>query len=146
MANFVHNQAKGSVGEFIRDSAANFGVLLLKVADTDDAMKDADTIAALLAGTADEATFTNYVRKTGLTATRTVDDVNNRVDGDLPDQTWSSAGGASNDTLTDAVVFHQESGSDAGRIPCTNHDFPATTDGTDLSIIFNAAGFWRAQD
>lgn len=146
MANFVHNRAKGAVAEMVRDSAAALGVLLLKVADTDDAMKDFDDVAALLAGTPDEATFTNYARKTGLTGTITVDDTNNRVDVDLPDQTWSAAGGASNDTLTDAVVFYENAAADATRIPCTNHDFPVTTDGSDLSIVFNAAGFFRAQD
>lgn len=144
MADFVFNIAKGAVAEMARDSASAFLILLLKVAEADATMKDYDTVAALVAGTPDEADFTNYARKTGITATITVDDTNDRVDLDLPDQTWTSAGGASNNTLTDAVVAYENAAADATRIPCTNHDFAVTTDGSDLTIIFNASGFYRA--
>jgi hypothetical protein len=144
MSDFVFNIAKGAVAEMFRDSAANGGVLLLKAAEADATMKDYDTIATLLAGTPDEADFTNYARKTGLTGTITVDDTNDRVDVDLADQTWTSAGGASNNTLTDLVVYYQNAAADATRIPCTNHDFAVTTDGSDLTAQFNASGFYRA--
>lgn len=143
MADFVHNIAKGAVAEMVRDSAANLLILLLKVAEADATMKDYDTVAALLAGTPDEADFTNYARKTGITGTITVDDTNDRVDIDAPDQTWTSAGGASNNTLTDLVFAYQNAAADATRIPCTNHDFAVTTDGSDLSAQLNAAGFIR---
>lgn len=144
MADFVFNIAKGAVAEMIRDSAANCGILLLKAAEADATMKDYDTLATLLAGTPDEADFTSYARKTGLTGTITVDDTNDRVDVDLPDQTWSPAGGASNNTLTDLVTFYQNAAADTTRIPMTNHDFAVTTDGSDLVVQFNAAGFYRA--
>lgn len=143
MSDFVFNIAKGSVAEMVRDSAANLGILLLKVAEADATMKDYDTVAALLAGTPDEADFTDYARKTGLTGTITVDDTNDRVDVDVPDQTWSGAGGASNNTLTDLVFFYQNAAADASRVPCTNHDFAVTTDDSDLSAQVNAAGFIR---
>jgi len=141
MADLVFNIAKGAFVEKIRDSAANCGVLLLKVADTDDAMRDTDTVAALLATTADEATDASYARKTGLTGTITVDDTNNRVDVDLPDQTFTALAGAA---ITDAVVFYQESAADSGRIPLTLHDFAVTPDGSDVTLQFNASGFARA--
>lgn len=144
MADFVHNVAKGAVAEMVRDSAANLLILLLKVAEADATMKDYDTVAALLAGTPDEADFTNYVRKTGITGTITVDDTNDRVDIDAPDQTWTSAGGASNNTLTDLVFAYQNAAADATRIPCTNHDFAVTTDSSDLTCQLNASGFYRA--
>lgn len=144
MADFVHNVAKGAVAEMVRDSAANVGILLLKVAEADATMKDYDTLALLLAGTPDEADFTNYARKTGLTGTITVDDTNDRVDVDAPDQTWTAAGGASNNTLTDLVFFYQNAAADTTRIPCTNHDFAVTTDGSDLTAQLNASGFYRA--
>lgn len=141
MADFVFNIAKGAFVEKFRDGAANGGVLLLKAADTDDAMRDADTVQALLATAADEATDASYARKTGLTGTITVDDTNNRVDVDLPDQTWTALAGAA---ITDLVVFYDEGGTDATRIPLTLHDFAVTPDGSDVTAQFNAAGFARA--
>lgn len=141
MADFVFNIAKGAFVEKIRDSAANCGVLLLTAADTDDAMRDSDTVAALLATNATEASDASYARKTGLTGTITVDDTNNRVDVDLPDQTFSALDGSA---ITDAVVFYEESASDSGRIPLTLHDFSVTPDGSDVTLQFNASGFARA--
>jgi len=141
VADFVFNIAKGAFVEKFRDGAANGGVLLLIAADTDDAMGDTDTLAALLATGANEATDGSYARKTGLTGTITVDDTNNRVDVDLPDQTWSALAGAA---ITDAVVFYEEAAADATRIPLTNHDFAVTPDGSDVTLQFNAAGFARA--
>jgi hypothetical protein len=144
-ADFVYNIAKGAVAEMFRDGAANGIVLLLKAAGTDATQKDFDDLAALIAdASVDEADFTNYARKTGLTGTITVDDTNDRVDVDLADQTWSSAGGAANNTLTDLVVAYQNSAADSGRVPLTQHDFAVTTDGSDLTAQFNAAGFYRA--
>lgn len=145
MADFVYNIAKGAAAEKFRDGAANGIVLLLKAAEADAALKDHDDLAALLgAGGNTEADFTNYARKTGLTGTITVDDSNDRVDVDIPDQTFTSAGNGTNNTLTDLIVAYEESAADSGRIPLTNHDFAATTDGSDLTAQFDAAGFYRA--
>lgn len=144
MADFVFNISKGAVAEMVRDSAANLLILLLKTAEADATMKDYDTVADLVAGTPDEADFTDYARKTGITGTITVDDTNDRVDIDAPDQTWTGAGGASNNTLTDLVFAYQNAAADATRIPCTNHDFAVTTDDSDLTAQLNASGFYRA--
>ena len=144
MADGVFNISKGAFVEKFRDASGNGGILLLKVNQAEDDLLDHDTIAAMLAAANTEANFTNYARKTGLTGTITVDDVNNRVDVDMPDQTWSSAGGTVNNTLTKAVTYYQESAADSGRIPLTHHDFIGTTDGNDLTIEFNANGFARA--
>lgn len=144
MADQVFNIAKGRVSQLILGDATKFGVLLLKVAEADATLIDYDTVAALLLGANTEADFTNYARKTGLTATRTVDDTNNRVDHDLPDQVFTAAGGASNNNLVKAIIYYEVSASDAGRVPITHHDCVATTDGTDLTVALNAAGFHRA--
>lgn len=141
MADFVFNIAKGAFAEKVRDGASNCGVLLLIAADTDAAMRDTDTITALLATGANEATDGSYARKTGLTGTVTVDDTNDRVDVDLPDQTWSALAGSA---ITDAIVFYEETAADTGRVPLTCHDFAVTPDGSDVTIQFNAAGFARA--
>lgn len=144
MADQVFNIAKGAFAEKIRDAATNVGIMLLKTAEADATLIDYDTLAAILAGANTEADFTNYARKTGLTGTVTVDDTNDRVDCDLPDQTWTTAGGATNNTLAKAIVFYQESAADSGRVPLTHHDFVETTTGSDITLQVNASGFARA--
>lgn len=144
MADIVFNIAKGAVAEKVRDSATVLGVVLLKVAQADATLRDHDTLAAILAAANTEADFTNYARKTGITATLTVDDTNERVDVDIPDQTWTAAGGASNNTLVKLIVYYEEAAADATRIPLTAHDFAVTTDGSDLTAQIAAAGFFRA--
>jgi hypothetical protein len=143
MADGPFNIAKGAVAEKVRDGASALGMLLLKTAEAEATLRDRDTLADLL-GANTEADFTNYVRKTALTGTITVDDVNDRVDVDVPDQTWTTAGGATNNTLAKLIVFYQESAADSGRIPLTHHDFIVTTDSSDLTVQVNAAGFFRA--
>jgi hypothetical protein len=144
VADFTFNISKGAVAEKIRDGATACGMLLLKAAEADATLKDRDDLAAILANGSTEADFTNYARKTGLTGSITVDDTNDRVDVDIPDQTWTSAGGASNNTLTDLIIYYQESAADSGRVPLVCLDFPVTTDGSDLTVQINASGFYRA--
>lgn len=144
MADGVFNIAKGAVAEKVRDGAGNLGVMLLKVAEADATLQDYDTLAAILAGANTEADFTNYARKTGITGTVTVDDTNNRVDVDIPDQTWTSAGGASNNTLVKLIVYYEDSAADSGRVPLTHHDFAITTNGGDLTAQIATDGFFRA--
>lgn len=145
MADGVFNRAKGAVAELVRDDNNNIGILLLKANETEANLVDHDTIEALLAAVGNtEADFTNYVEKTGITGTITVDDTNNRVDIDIPDQTWTSAGGASNNTLTKLIVYYDEGDSPATQIPLTHHDFAVSTDGSDLTAQVNSAGFFRA--
>ena len=146
MTNQVFNIAKGAFAEKFRDGAANGIVMLLKVAQADAALLDHDDLAALLAAANTEAVFTNYARKTGLTGTITVDDTNERVDVDIPDQTWTAAGNGANDTLVKLIVAYEEAAADATRIPLTHHGFALTTDGSDITAQFNAAGFARAQN
>lgn len=145
MADGILNIAKGAFAEKFRDGAANGIVMLLKAAEVDATLVDYADLAALLVPAGNtEATFTNYARKTALTGTITVDNTNDRVDVDLPDQTWTAAGGASNDTLVKLIVAYEEAAADATRIPLSHHGFAVTTDGSDLTAQFNAAGFGRA--
>jgi hypothetical protein len=144
MADFVFTDATGSAAEKVRDGTGNLGVLLLKVAEADGTLRDRSTVAAILAAANTEADFTNYTRKTAITGTVTVDAANNRTDLDMPDQTWTAAGGATNNTLVKAIIFYQDAAADATRVPLVGLDFAVTTDGTDLTMQLNAAGFYRA--
>jgi hypothetical protein len=143
MADFVFNVSKGAAAEKVRDDPTKLGALILKTADSDSAMKRRATVAAILTAST-EANFTNYARKTGVIGTVTVDNTNDRVDVDMPDQTWSSAGGATNNTTAKLVVFYDEGGTDTTRIPLVGLDFVATTTGVDLVWQLATAGFYRA--
>ena len=145
MSDGVFNIAKGAFAEMFRDGAANGIVLLLKANETETDLIDHDELNALLGAAGNtEADATSYARKTGLTGTVTVDDTNDRVDVDMPDQTWSPLGGASNNTLTKLVTAYENAAADTTRIPLSHHDFALTTDGSDVSNQFNASGFGRA--
>lgn len=151
MADYAYNISKGKIRYYCELPGANDAlvVLLMKAAgiEADGTRKDYDTVAAELAAANDEATFTNYVRKTITSVTITIDDTNDRVDIDFADQTWSSAGGASNDALSDLVVAYDPDttgGTDADLVPLTNHDLVVTTDSSDLTAQVAAAGFFRA--
>lgn len=143
MADIVLNIAKGAVAEKVRDDATKIGVLLLKAAESDALMRDRATITAVLSGST-EADFTNYARKTGITATLTVDNSSDWAQVSIPNQTWTSAGGATNNALAKLVIFYDEGGSDATRIPLSAHDFVVTTDASDLTAQVAATGFYRA--
>lgn len=145
MADGVFNIAKGRAAKYVEDNTSSIVVLLLQANETEADLIDHDDVSALLGAAGNtEATFTNYARKTGVTETVTQDDSNNRTDIDIPDQTWTSAGGATNNTLTKLIVAVSTGAGDANLVPLTHHDFPVTTDGTDLTAQINAAGFFRA--
>jgi len=144
MADEVFNISKGAFAEKVRDDDTNVLIMLLKVAEADATLRDYDDLAAILAGSNTEADFTNYGRKEGLTGTVTVDDSNDRVDVDVPDQTWTSAGGTLDNTLVKLIVAYEDAAADATRVPMTHHDFAVTTDGSDITAQINAAGFARA--
>ena len=137
MADVVFNIALGEVKKYAKlDGGANDAliVVLLKSSgiEADATIRDHDDLAALLAAANDEADFTNYARKTITSATITVDDTNNRVDIDIADQTWTSAGGAANNTLAALLVNYDPdttAGTDSTVVPLTKHDFSVTTDG-----------------
>jgi len=156
MADFVFNIAKGRVGEFYNrvdtNDPANSAliIVILRTAsiETDAVLKDKDTLADVLSGTTDEATNTNYARKT-LTDTDisafAADDTNDRVDLDIADQTWTSV--ASGDGWSKLLVCYDNdttAGTDANIIPLTAHDFVVTPDGTDIVAQIASAGFYRA--
>jgi hypothetical protein len=111
-------------------------------------LKDVDTVTALVAGTTNEVTNTGYARKT-LTDTDIVafapDDTNDRVDLDIPDQTWTAV--AAGDGWNDFVVGYDNdstAGTDANIVPLTQHDFVLTPDGSDITAQIAVAGFFRA--
>lgn len=149
MGNGVFNIAKGKVAYYATLPGTNDAlivVLLKTVPDADATLVDYDTLSAVLASNT-EADFTNYARKTVTSVTVTVDDTNDRADLDIADQTWNSAGGATNNTTAKLIIGYDPDttgGTDADIIPLTHHDFVVTTDGSDVVAEISSSGFYRA--
>jgi hypothetical protein len=151
------NLAKGRFAEFFNrvdqndpTNAVIVIVLLAATSESDATLIDYDELDALLGGSNTEATFTNYARVVldqDDIAAVTADDTNNRIDLDIADITYSSAGGAANNTLDKLLVCYDSDstgGADTAIIVISHHDFSVTTDGTDLVAQIATAGILRA--
>lgn len=160
MAQWIQTVALGKWAYYTGLPAANDALVLVLLKSTgleaESALRDHDTLAAILAAANDECDATSYARKV-ITASVTVtpDDTNNRTDGDFPDQTFTALGntataagsGAGNNVLGAAIVCYDPDttgGSDSDIIPLAVYELTASTDGTDLVLQLNAAGFARA--
>lgn len=155
MADLVLNIALGRVAELYNrvdtNDPANSVLVVVAIdanGDTDAAIRDRDDLAALLGGTSNEVTNSGYARKV-LSDSDIVafapDDTNDRVDLDIPDQTWT--GVEAGDAWTDLLVCYDPDstgGTDSAIVPMTLHDFPITPDGSDVTAQIAAAGFYRA--
>ena len=163
MADGVFNIAKGRIAEYHnrvdQNDPTNAALVIVLLKDTateaDGTLEDYDTLGALLAGANDEADFTNYgtrlaapkvLTDADITAP-TTDDTNNWVQCDIPDRTWSAAGGTTDNTLTKVIICYDPdttTSNDTDRIPLTHHDFSPTTNGNDLVLQIDANGYFRA--
>jgi hypothetical protein len=155
MANFVPNIALGRVAELYNrvdsndpTNAALIVSLWAVTGDQDASIRDADTLAAIEAlGSVAEIALTNYARKVLTDADITAfapDDANDRVDLDIPDQTWTALGAG---TVTDLLIAYDNdtgAGTDSNIVPLTWHDFAVTSDGSDVTAQIATVGFYRA--
>lgn len=157
MADSVCNISKGRAAEFYNrvdtnDPAASELVVMLLASsglETHTVLKRKDTFADMVSGATNEATNTGYAKKV-LTDADIVafspDDVNDRVDLDIPDQTWTGLANDGTGAIGMAVPGYDPVGSQTMSevIPLTLHDFAVTPDGSDVTMQINAAGFFRA--
>jgi len=157
MTDFVFNIAKGRVAEFYNRVQTNDGtnsaltLLILTTAglETDVVLRKKETVAALLAGTTNEVTNTNYARIELTDADLVVlapDHVNDRTDLDFNNPSWTTI--LAGDSWGGFVICYNPdttSGTDANLIPLTYYDFTVTPDGSDIEVQLNVAGFYRAQ-
>lgn len=155
MANFVYNIAKGRIVELANRVNANDptnSALIIVVIDangvSDATLMDHDTLSAVLGTAANEVTNTNYARKVldqAASITVAVDDTNDWVDVDFPDQTWTAV--AAGDSWEDLLVCYDSDttgGDDTNIVPLTQHDFAVTPDGSDITAQVDSEGFFRA--
>lgn len=151
MGNVVSNQMKGRAAYYCGLPAANDALVLVLLKsgglEADATLVDYDDLAALLAASNDEADATNYVRKTiSASVTVTIDDTNDRVDIDVPDQTFTTLGGATNNAIGKAVFTYDgdtTSGTDANITPVSFHDAVFNTDGTTVVVQIDPVGIIR---
>lgn len=158
MADFVFNQAKGKLAEWASrinaNEPANSAFIIALLAATgvqeDSVLKDLDNFEALVAGATNFATNTGAGRKTITDAgsiTITVDDTNDRTDVAMPNVTFTALANDGTGGISDLVVgFDSDTttGTDANINVGTQHDFAITPDGSDVTVQFAAAGFFRA--
>ena len=142
-----------SLGKFVKYAmlagGANDAIiaLLLQSAglEADTALRDHNEIAALLAATNDEATFTNYSRQTLTGVTVTIDDTANTSDVDAVNPAWSPQSNQALGAIVMAYDPDTTGGTTADLIPVFKDDMVLTTasSGT-LTYDIAASGFGRA--
>lgn len=158
MANEIFNIAKGRFVELYNrvdtNDPANSALIILLLATTglesDATIRDLDTVSALVAGTTNEATNTNYARKVLTDSDISAfapDDANDRTDIDIPDQTWTGLANDGTGAIAKFIVAYDNDttgGDDTNIVPISHHDFAITPDGSDVTAQIAAAGFARA--
>jgi len=155
MANIVFNISLGRAAEFYNRVDSNdpsaselvVSVLATSGIESDAVLKDKDTFSAVVSGATNEVTNSGYAAKVLGDADLTAfapDDTNDRVDLDIPDQTWTAV--AAGDGWNDIVISYDPVGSQttSDMIPMTLHDFVVTPDGSDITAQIASAGFFRA--
>lgn len=147
MADFIFNNALGRIRTFAELAGTNDAIVVVPVEatglETDSTLRDYDDLAALLAGSTNEQTALG--RKSLTSAlTVTIDDTNNRVDIDAPDQVWTGTSGNAVGALVWCYDADTTGGGDASIVPMSKHDFSFTPDGTDVTAVVAAAGLMRS--
>lgn len=127
-------------------SAIKWGMLKTQTTAVDTAAEVADlnTVTDLLA-TETECDFTNYARAALTRTNASEDDTNDRVNMDASNITISSAGGASNNTITGVFFYDATTDTNDGTRLLISVDFFAstlTTNGGD--ITYTISDLYRA--
>jgi hypothetical protein len=147
MAALIPNIAKGKLAYYAGLPAANDALIwvVFSGTETDDNVRDVDTLTALIATALNEATFTGYSRQTATGVTVTVDDTNNWVDLDAADPVWSPTSAQAITRIALCYDPDTTGGTDADIIPLFVDDFALTTatSGT-LTYTVASGGFARA--
>jgi len=127
----------------------NILIVLLKATglEADATLNNYQFLSDLLAASNDEADFTNYGRKVLSAADITV--TPNTGTGittvDIADQTWTSAGGAANNSLGAFLTCYRQTSStpDSGVLVLTKHDYVQSTTGVNLLAAVPSIGTAR---
>ena len=151
MAAIIPNIAKGRFARYCDLPATSDAVvwIILQSAglEADTVLQDYATLAALLAGANDEATFAGYTRIAHTTSIVVTNDMtNNRVDvDDTTDPEWSPTSAQAVGKVVACYDPDTGGGTDADLVPIFMDDFVLTTPvaGT-VTYQVNLGGFLRA--
>lgn len=151
MSNIVFNIAKGRVVELYsrveNGDPVNAALIIIPIEtaglEADSVLVDADTVAAVLAGTTNEqSTMGRKTLVAANLATPSPDDTNDRYSLSLPTITWTAASGNAISKLLVAYDSDTTGGTDSALVPLTLFDFAITPDGSDVDAT--GAEFYRA--
>lgn len=151
---FAFNIAKGFHGYYWSLPAANDALIAVLLNATGleafETMADYDDLAALIAGSSNEAQFTNYTRKTLQNPTSTVDDTatNNWRKLSADNWTYATAGGADNTPVGALLICYDNDttgGNDSNIVPLLGYGYAFTPDATDFTVTVSANGLARCQ-
>lgn len=152
MANIVFNIAKGRVNELYdrvkSNDPANAAIILVPIEasglEADSTLTDADSLAAVLAGTTNEQTTMGrkVLTDSDLASIPAPDDSNDRNERSLPTTIWAAAAG--NGVAKILVCYDPDTtgGTDSNIVPMTMFDFSVTPSGTDVQMT--GGTFFRA--
>jgi hypothetical protein len=154
---YIATYALGSIGylwQQAQDTAADIGIMLLKSAglEPEDTLADYQTVAALLAGSNDEASFPGYVRKTFPDPVQTVDTATNRLiltTGAAPPVvlTWPAA--PAGDVLGKVIFYYDPapgSSTDAQKTHLWGGTINIVTDGGQPTVTIPPGGIATARN
>ena len=119
----------------------NLLVVLLKSAalPSDTALRNCQSLAAMVTAGAVEADFTGYARKvlTVTSITVTYNTTTFAASVAIANQVWNAAGGATNNTLGKLVVAYRSTSAtpDSAVLPLAIHDFAGSTTGGNLTAV-----------
>lgn len=154
---YIANYVKGSIGYYwqqAQDTAADIGILLLRSAglEPEDALKDYQTIAAMLAGSNDEPAFAGYTRKTFPSPVQTVDPATNQLiltTASPPPVvlTWSPA--PAGDVFGKVILYYDPSpgtSTDTQKVHLWGGSINIVTDGSQPTVTLPPSGIAIARD
>lgn len=152
MANYVFNIAKGRIVELYNrvenNDPANSAIIAIPLETTgleaQAVLQDADTLAAVIAGTTNEQTTMGrkVLTDADLAALPAPDDVNDRYSLNLPSVVWAAATGNGISQMLIAYDSDTTGGTDAGIVPLMVFDFAMVPNGADIQAT--GAEFHRA--
>lgn len=142
MASTVYNSFKGQIMDGTIDlDTDDIRIMLVKTSYTENPDHTFVDDGSANDPASHEIVATNYVRKALASETVTVDNTNDRAEFDAADVTWTALGGATNDTVQGAVVYRHNAADSAAELICfIEFSSPFPTNGSDLTIQFNAEG------
>lgn len=144
MSNIVFNIAKGRVAELYdrveSNDPANSALVIIPIEtsglEADATLIDADTVAAVLAGTTNEQSTMGrkVLTDADLAAIPAPDDTNDRNERSLPTTTWVGASGNAISKLLVAYDPDTTGGTDSDLVPLTMFDFVQSPSGADIEM------------